>query len=309
MKIADLIPDYLCHLKALGRSVRTIQGAGYDLRPFRRFLEQERVFDLDQLSADVMAEYQQELAFKLSVRGSLLSLRSQGQLLSAAKDLTRFLKQKDYLLNDPGESIKLPRKPRTLPRAILTPEQVKQLLDAPDMQTNAGYRNRVIIEILYDTAIRRSELVAICLQDLDLITGFIRIQGKGGKERVVPLSQKVGALVRNYILAVRPAYVQGADPGYLILNRWGKPMAGNGIWEVVKKCAGLAGITKNVTPHGLRHSCATHMLKNGAPVRHLQQMLGHESLESTQIYTHVTINDLKQIHAKYHPSETLAKGG
>ena len=112
-------------------------------------------------------------------------------------------------------------------------------------------------------------------------------------------------LIQNYLLMVRPKFVSGDDPGHLILNRWGRKMDPNGIWAVVKRCAVLAKINKNITTHTFRHTCATHMLKNGAPVRHLQQMLGHESLESTQIYTHVTINDLKTIHAKFHPSEQI----
>ena len=172
-----------------------------------------------------------------------------------------------------------------------------------DIRTNRGYRNRIILEILYDTAIRRSELAGIRIPDLDLNAGFIRVLGKGSKDRVVPVSSRVCRLVENYIVMVRPEYVQGPDTGHLILNRWGRPMVPMGIWAVVKRCAHLAGIKKTVSPHTFRHTCATHMLKNGAPVRHLQEMLGHESLESTQIYTRVTINDLKQIHAQYHPGE------
>jgi integrase/recombinase XerD len=192
-----------------------------------------------------------------------------------------------------------------LPRTILTEEEVKRLVNAPDTRTPTGYRNRVIIEVLYDTAVRRSELTGIRLMDLDLAAGFILIRGKGAKERVVPLGDRVCERVKNYALSVRPAFVKGADPGYLILNRWGSRLSSNGVWAMVKRCAQLAGIERNITPHGLRHTCATHMLKNGAPVRHLQEMLGHESLESTQIYTRVTITDLKKIHARYHPGENL----
>jgi integrase/recombinase XerD len=305
MKIKELIPVYLRHLKAVGRSPITIKGRRYDLREFVRFLEQERVYDLEELSADVMAEYQQELAFRLTHKGKPLTLRSQTQLLGVAKGFTRFLKDHDYLLSDPGEKLKLPRKSRRLPKVILSQAEVNRLLNAPDTRTNAGYRNRIMLEILYDTAIRRAELSNIKIVDLDLNAGYIHIHGKGDKDRVVPLSKRVCELVRNYILAVRPAFLKGKDSGNLILNRWGEKMNGNGIWSVVKRCAHLARLKKNITTHTLRHACATHMLKNGAPVRHLQQMLGHESLESTQIYTHVTINDLKRIHAKYHPGETM----
>ncbi|MDY7039073.1 MAG: tyrosine-type recombinase/integrase, partial [Thermodesulfobacteriota bacterium] len=127
----------------------------------------------------------------------------------------------------------------------------------------------------------------------------------GNKDRVVPLSQRVCELTRNYILSVRPMFLRSTDSGHLILNRWGQKMDGNGIWSVIKRCSKAADIKRNVTVHTLRHTCATHMLKKGAPVRHLQEMLGHESLESTQIYTQVTISDLKEVHAKYHPGETM----
>jgi integrase/recombinase XerD len=305
MKITKLIPLYLKELKVLNRSYYTIRVIKYNLLNFARFLETEQTHDIEELSPDLMEEYQQELAFRLTAKGKLLSLRTQEKLLSSAKGFTRYLKEKDYLVSDPGERIKLPKQPKRLPKVILSVAEVRQLLDAPDMRSNQGYRNRIIVEILYDTAIRRLELANIKTTDLDLNAGYIRIEGKGNKDRVVPLSQRVCELTLNYIMAVRPFLLRGDDHGWLILNRWGHKMDPNGIWAVVKRCTYLAGIKKNVTTHSLRHTCATHMLKNGAPTRHLQMMLGHESLESTQIYTHVTINDLKEIHARYHPSETL----
>jgi integrase/recombinase XerD len=283
----------------------TIEYRKYDLRRFVRFLATEQILEIEQLTAEVLTDYQQELAFFLTAKGKPLSIRTQTQRLGVIMGFTRYLKQHDYLLHDPAQALQLPKKPRRLPKVILTEKEVQQMLQAPDTRTNKGYRNRIILELLYDTAIRRAEVAAIRVADLDLAAGYILIHGKGDKDRVVPVSQRVCGLVQNYLLMVRPAWVAGDDPGYLILNRFGTRMDANGIWAVVKRCAVLAGIKKNVTTHTFRHTCATHMLKNGAPVRHLQEMLGHESLESTQIYTHVTINDLKQIHAKYHPSEQL----
>ena len=303
MQVKVAIPIYLNHLKLLGSSYYTIRAAKYGLRRFARFLEEEQVVDIEALNQDIIAEYQQELYFCLTAKGKPLTLRSQSQLLSTVKGFTRFLKAQDYLVNDPAEAIRLPKKPKRLPRVILSSSEVKKLLDACDMRSNGGYRNRIILEILYDTAIRRAEAANIRLADLDLAAGYILIHGKGDKQRVVPVSQRVCELVQNYALMIRPQFISGDDPGYLILNRWGRKMNENGIWAVVKRCAKLSGIKKNVTTHTFRHTCATHMLKNGAPVRHIQEMLGHESLESTQIYTRVTINDLKQIHAKFHPSE------
>jgi integrase/recombinase XerD len=305
MRIKELIPIYLRHLKALGRSPYTIKAAQAALRDLARFLEKEKIAGVEELSRDLLEDYQQDLAFRLTAKGKPLSSRSQAQHLSVVKGFSRFLKEKDYLVHDPAESVKLPKKPKRLPRTILSTTEVQKLLKAPDTRTNRGYRNRIILEILYDTGIRRAEIASIKTTDLDLEAGYVHIRGKGGKDRVVPLSSRVCELVRNYLLAVRPFFVRGEDKAYLILNRWGRKMDPNGVWAVVKRCALLSGIKKNVTTHTLRHSCATHMLKAGAPVRHLQEMLGHESLESTEIYTHVTINDLKEIHARYHPGEHM----
>jgi integrase/recombinase XerD len=309
MMIRQLIPVYLKHLKTLGRSYYTIKAAKYGLADLAGFLESEKAPCLEDLNSDVLYEYQQDLAFRITAKGKLLSLRTQAQSLGIVKAFTRFLKEHDYLVHDPAEVIHPPKKPKRLPKVILSANEIQKLMDAADTRTNRGWRNRIILEILYDTAIRRSELAGLKVNDLDLNAGFIHVRGKGDKERVVPLSSRVCRLVETYILMVRPAMLNAKDTGHLIVNRWGRQMDPNGVWKAVKRCVELAGIRKNVSTHTFRHTCATHMLKNGAPVRHLQEMLGHESLESTQIYTRVTINDLKQIHAKYHPSETLSKGG
>jgi integrase/recombinase XerD len=305
MRVKTVIPAYLNQLKMLGRSIYTVRNARCSLSHFARFLETENAADIEDLSAEIISEYQQELYFCLSAKARPLTLRTQALRLSIVKGFTRFLKDQDYLISDPAESIRLPKKPKRLPRVILSQTEVKKLLCAPDARTDGGYRNRIILEILYDTAIRRAEVAGIRLHDLDLAAGYIRITGKGDKDRVVPLSKRVSELIQNYILMVREKFVSGNDPGFLILNRWGQRMDPNSIWAVVKRCVELSGIKKNITTHTFRHTCATHMLKNGAPARHLQEMLGHESLESTQIYTHVTINDLKEIHKRFHPSESL----
>jgi integrase/recombinase XerD len=307
MILQDAIRAHLQHLQTLGRSPYTVKNTRSMLRSLVAFLEEQKIDTIEDLQLDVLEEYQQDLAFRVTAKGQMLSLRTQGLILGIVKSFTRYLKQKDYLLHDPGVRLKLPRKPKRLPKVILSAKDVKKLIEAPDTHTLRGYRNRILVEILYDTAIRRSELAGIKVNDLDLNAGFIRIQGKGDKDRVVPLSQRVSELVKNYLLGVRPSLVSENDDGYLLLNRWGRKMDPNAVWAVVKRCSHLASLRKNVSTHTLRHTCATHMLKNGAPIRYLQEMLGHESLESTQLYTHVTINDLKEIHRKYHPSEQIAE--
>jgi integrase/recombinase XerD len=309
MTVKALLPVYLTHLRVLGRSPCTIKNARSGLRDLLDFLTGEQVEQVEALTAEVLADYQHDLAFRLTSRGTLLTLRTQAQRLGVVRSFTRFLSERDYLLRDPGATLTLPKKPRQLPRVILTPDELQRLLEAPDLRTDRGYRDRIVLELLYDTAIRRSELSAVRMADLDLQAGYLRVHGKGSKDRVVPVSPRVCQILNNYLLHVRPAFVSpdADDPGAVILNRWGQPMGPSGIWAIVKRCVALAGLNPHISPHTFRHTCATHMLKNGAPVRHLQEMLGHESLESTQLYTHVTINDLKAIHAKYHPSETIAE--
>ncbi|MCP4996452.1 MAG: tyrosine-type recombinase/integrase [Gammaproteobacteria bacterium] len=306
MRIDGLIYKYLHHLKIIGRAKTTIRGTKYGLKSFVMFLDEIDIQSLTDLNRDVLLEYQQELAFKLTAKGTLLTLRSQGFFLGVVKGFCKYLKEEDYLLTNPAETITLPKKPKRLPKVILDSNELKKLLAAPDMRTNKGYRNRIVLEILYDTGIRAAEMAAVKLHDLDLDGGYLTIRsGKGAKDRVVPVSPRVCHMIKEYLLMVRPQLLGGKDDGALILNRWGSEMTPLAVWSIVKRCVFLAGMKKNISTHTFRHSCATHMLKAGAPIRYIQELLGHESLESTQIYTKVTINDLKEIHAKYHPGEKL----
>jgi integrase/recombinase XerD len=303
MKIARLIPVYIDHLRSCGRAAHTIKGIRSSLKNFVRFLESENLTELEELTGQALEEYRSELSFSLTAKGTPLARSTQIQRLCNVKGFTAFLKAKDYLFQDPAEALAVPNQPQRLPRAILSAKEVAKLMAAPDMRTAKGYRNRIILEVLYDTGVRRAEISDIKLADLDLAGGYIRITGKGDKQRVVPVSARVCELIQNYLLFVRSALIDGDDPGYLVLNRWGKRLDPNGVWAAVRRCIQLAGIKKRISTHSLRHSCATHMLKNGAPVRHIQEMLGHASINTTQIYTRVTINDLKQVHAKYHPGQ------
>ena len=306
MRIDQLIPGYLEELQLLNRAPLTIRNIRRGLGQLLLFLEMEGVHHLEQLNGDVLQQYQEELAYRLTAKGKQLSARTREKYLCALRGFLVYLYERDFLAVDHSKSVKLPKQPQRLPKIILDHNEIKKILAAPDMHTNEGYRNRIVLEILYDTGIRAAEMTGITTADLDLKNGYLTIRsGKGDKDRVVPLSPRVCKLIDTYLLMIRPAMLKGRDTGHLVLNRWGTKMTPTAVWAIVKRCAQLAGIRKNVTTHTFRHTCATHMLKNGAPIRHIQELLGHESLESTQIYTKVTINDLKEIHAKYHPGESL----
>ena len=260
MKLKNLINDYLKNLQVLGRSVYTIRDAKFVLRSFIRFLEEEKVFTITELTTEILEEYRQDIAFSLTAKGTPISLRTQSKRLGTVKGFTRYLKEQDYIISDPGKRIRLPKCPNTLPRVIMDEKDIKKILKAPDIRTNSGYRNRIILELLYDTAIRRLEIATIKLADLDLNGGYIHICGKGNKDRVVPVSKRVCDLLTSYTGLVRQSFVQGIDPGHLILNRWGNPMDPIGIWAIVKRCAVLANIKKNITTHTFRHYVESNIM-------------------------------------------------
>jgi len=300
-RIDLLVTEYKRFLKARGQSQYTLKNVKHAMKKFTCFLTDTGIERIEDINREVIEDYQQALCYNICKSGHPLAIRTQAQLVCVVKGFTKFLKERHCFVVDPGKDVLLPKKPKRLPRIILTRKEVQAIILTPNIFTNSGYRDRVILELLYDTAIRRAELSAIRIEHMDPEGGYIHIHGKGNKQRVVPVSKRVCELTNNYIKMVRSQFIKRSDNGFLILNRFGNRMYPNGIWAVVKRHARQAGIDKNVSTHTFRHTCATHMMKNGAPVRHIQELLGHESLESTQIYTRVTINDLKAVHMKYHP--------
>lgn len=310
MQLTDALRRYLNALLSEGKSRSTAINAKSALKALCALLESIGVSHIAELNHDTLMAYREELAWHVTAKGTPLSARSQAESLGHLRAFCRFLVREDWLLADPSLRIPNPKKPRSLPRAILDAKEVHQLMAQPDMRTARGQRDRVILEVLYSTAIRREEVSNLKMQDVDTATGYVQVrQGKGGKDRVVPLGASVCQLIETYIAGVRGEWPNADASDYLFLNRWGNRMDPNSVGAVVHKCVQWAGIKKPVSTHTFRHSCATHMLKNGASIRHLQEMLGHVSLETTQVYTRITINDLKDIHAKYHPREQQKKEG
>lgn len=306
MDIFRAIKKYNTWQRAVGRSPYTIKASRNVLKNLALFLKSIDIEKIEDITPDSLREYQEELCFRPSKwGGGQLKTRSQEFMLGIVRAFCRWLVMEEYLISDPARYIQLPKKPRPLPKDILEIKEVKKLIkEAEKEKTARGYRNRLILEMLYSTAMRRSELAFLKVADVDYHAGYIYIkEGKGRKDRVVPVGDSVCRLIEDYVLAVRQEFLKGEDDGYLFLNRWGKGMGPMAVYAVVKRYAHLAGIKKTVNTHTFRHTCATHMLREGAHVRHLQEMLGHKSLESTQVYTRVTITELKKVHSKYHPRE------
>ncbi|HLB14630.1 MAG TPA: tyrosine-type recombinase/integrase, partial [Burkholderiales bacterium] len=269
---------YLNQLLAEGRSRYTVRGARSALKELTAFLGRIGLGEVGQLDGAELLRYREELAWRLTPKGTPLSVRSQLELLGHVANFCRFLVAQGWLLADPSEKLPRPRKPQRLPRSIIETGEVERILALPDTRTPRGYRDRVILEILYSTALRREEIAKLLLDDVDPETGYVFVrEGKGSKDRSMPRPQRFKKRCR------------GMEP--------------NAVWCVVRKYAKRAGVEKPVSTHSFRHACATHMLRNGAPIRQLQEMLGHASLTTTQLYTRVTINDLRAMHSRFHPRE------
>ena len=237
-----------------------------------------------------------------------MQILTQNNILRQVKSFLKWLADEDYLSSDLSPVLEYYKLPKRLPKNILDETQTHALLEACETETHIGYRNRIILEIFYGTGIRAGELMRIKVSDVDLNqkTLFIN-QGKGRKDRLVPLGQGLTQMLRHYIQEIRPKLMVGQHDFLIASHQYPAELKGSQIGKILDCCAKKAGIKQRVYPHLLRHACATHMIRRGAPLRHIQELLGHASVASTQVYTHITITDLKKAHAKYHPRERKKK--
>ena len=288
-----LLDQFIAHLRVeRGLAANTIQSYSRDLIRFLAFLESRGRAPEKAVREDVSA-------FLGSLHGRL-SARSAARSLSAVRMFFRFLVSEGHMATSPARLVEAPKLPRRLPE-ILSPQEVERLLEQPDPSTPPGSRDRAMLELLYATGLRVSELVGLQLQNVNLEAGFVRMVGKGSKERVVPMGDKAREAVRDYRAGARPALAGPRNPADLFLNARGRGLTRQGFWKIIKRYGRAAGIRASITPHGLRHAFASHLLEGGADLRSLQIMLGHADITTTQIYTHVTRERLKRIHEKYHP--------
>lgn len=239
-------------------------------------------------------------AFIAGLKEAGLAPRSRARALSAVRTFHRFLVTENYGDTNPTSIIEAPKSLSKLP-SILTAGEVDRLLAAPKGEGGQEVRDRAMLELLYATGLRVSELVALKVQDVNLDAGYLLTMGKGGKERLVPMGGSASDALAVYASTARPLVDKGGDNRHLFLSRLGERMTRQAFWNIVKKRASEAGIAKNISPHTLRHSFATHLLENGADLRSVQIMLGHADLSTTQIYTHITRERLKRLHGEFHP--------
>ena len=296
---------YRDHLLARNYAKKTVNAHVFYLNRFFAWLRETGTKELAGVTREIVRAYQTHLFEEINAHtGRPNTVTYQNMGLQTVKTFFRFLVENDYLASDPAKGIVYARTPHRLPRSILTQSEAKKVLHAPDTKTVLGYRDRTILEVLYSTGIRKEELNNLLLEDIDYNDGIIRInQGKGKKDRVVPAGKIACRYLENYIKAVRPSLARNPYNNHLFLSLRGNRLSKNMVWEIVKSCSRKAGIKKTISPHSFRHTCATLMLRNRANIRHVQEMLGHASLDSTQIYAAVSITDLKEVHARCHPRE------
>ncbi len=230
-----------------------------------------------------------------------LSPTSTARLVAATRSFYQYLRLSGAVAHNPADDLQAPRTLSTLPR-FLSLEDVDALLAAPDVTTPRGVRDRALIEVLYATGLRVSELVGLRLTDVRAAEGYVQCQGKGSKERIVPLGDAAADWVRRYVADARPALVRGRQSPWLFVNaRGGARLSRSGFWKILKDYGQRAGLRAHLSPHVLRHSFATHLLERGADLRAIQAMLGHADLSTTQIYTHVLEARLRQVYDTFHP--------
>jgi integrase/recombinase XerD len=247
---------------------------------------------------DVTARLLREFVYHLKDLG--LSPASIRRNVSAIRTYYRFLIGDGIVVRDPSERLETPKRWRELPD-VLSVEEIKKLLAAPTLDDNMVFRDRALLELAYGAGLRVSEWITLTVRDLLFEEGLVRVFGKGSKERLVPIGRSAIGALAVYLRELRPKLEKGEGKGILFLNARGKPLTRMGAWKILRGYVERAEITKHVTPHTLRHSFATHLLEGGADLRAVQEMLGHVDISTTQIYTHVDREYLRQVHRSYHP--------
>jgi integrase/recombinase XerD len=295
MEITPAISLFLTHVKVeKGLSLNTVSAYQRDLAKFNAFAQKQKLA-LNGVNRDNLVD------FLAGLYREKLESRTVARHLVTLRNFFRFAQVQELIITDPSLNLESPKIRRTLP-GYLRLEEVERLLAQPDAKTAAGLRDRAMLEVLYSTGLRVSELIGLRVTDLDAKVGCIRCIGKGVKERIVPAGRKALGIVEKYLREARPRLLaKGVASHALFVNRRGNSLSRVGVWKILSAYGRRAGLRVALTPHMLRHSFATHLLERGADLRSVQLMLGHADISTTQIYTHVVEERLKQIYKAHHP--------
>lgn len=295
MAINNILMDYLHYLKVeRGLSENTINSYGIDLKLFLEYLRENEIPSFKQVNKEVIVNYMQSEKNNNKANSSIL------RSVSSLRKFFQYLAQEKIIEKDPMLLIDTPKKKQHLPQ-VLTKEEVEKLLRSPNTGQVLGLRDRAMLELMYATGLRISEIINLKLEDLHLTMGTLQTLGKGHKERIVPVGDEAIKWVNRYLEEARPKLLKQKRSNYLFLNFHGNNLTRQGVWKNLKAEVRKAGIQKNITPHTLRHSFATHILENGADLRIVQELLGHANISTTQIYTHLSNKQLADIYNRAHP--------
>ena len=290
----DFLDSFLDNIWAeQGLSRNTLVSYEHDIKIFLAFIDNNKVKLLDVQQSDINLF----ISFRFS-KG--ISSSSNMRLISSLKKFFLYLVSHNFTKKNPTENIESPRKSKLLPHTIDT-ESVDKLLNAPDLKTKFGARDKAMLEILYACGLRVSELVSLSFSQIVIESNFLRVMGKGSKERIIPINDYALSFLKSYINDFRSEFIKDKKTDSLFLSNRGTEMTRYSFWHILRKYAVQAGINDHLSPHTLRHAFATHMINNGADLRVVQLLLGHSDLSTTQLYTHIAKNELRELHCKNHP--------
>ena len=303
MKPEDAIEIFCAEAKHRHLSERTVEASRGYLDRFAQWCGANHLADLREATRETLPAFYRSMKQHKRPDGQLCSIKYQNRHLRMVKQLFKLLADQNRIMTDVGRDFPPLTDPRSLPRGIMNKDQVMQLLRQPLITTPLGFRDRTMLEVLYSTALRGGELCRLSLYDVDLPARMLRVLGKGNKERIVPVGKVAAGYLAEYVKNVRPVLAGEVGGSAVFLSATGRALYTNDLHRLIKFYREKAHLPDNITTHSLRHTCATEMLKGGASIRHVQELLGHADIQTTQIYTHVVPTDLQKAHARTAPSE------
>lgn len=291
----EIIEEYLHYIMIeKGLSENTIAAYRRDLASYREFLEKEKVGHIDNVDRHILSLYLGHM------KEEKKSQKTIARATASIRGFHQFALREKYAVNDPTVMMEPPKVAQHLPD-VLTIAEVDMFLQSPDTTKTAGKRDQAMLEVLYATGMRVSELINLNTDDVNLIMGYVRVFGKGNKERIIPLGSTSIKVLEHYMKYTRPKMLKREVTDSLFLNFHGRRMTRQGFWKIIRQLKDEVGIEKKLTPHTLRHSFATHLLENGADLRAVQEMLGHADISTTQLYTHISKKQIRDVYKKTHP--------
>ncbi len=301
--LAGRLAQYVEWMRFHHFSTETLRSRTSQVRQFVAWCEERGLVRPSEVTKPIVERYQAYLFDLRKNDGAPLALHTQRSRLDVVRVFFKWMARQNHILYNPASDIDLPRLPRILPKHVLTAEEAERVLAVPDVETLLGLRDRTILEVLYSTGIRRIELVRLAVYDLNAHGGTLMIrEGKGRHQRIVPIGERAIAWIKRYLAETRPRLAVGPDPESLFLWKDGGPIKAHEITRMAHACVLAAGIDRGGSAHVFRHTMATLMLEGGADIRFIQAILGHAKIESTEVYAHVAIGKLKEVHAATHPA-------